>query len=186
MKKVILTICCLSMGILVVNAQESMPARPLQAVPPRQTPVPVPAAVPVPTTPPVAAPEKKDGGIFKFTETTHNFGEVPEGPIAECDFEFINIGKKPITITEAHGSCGCTVPEWPHEPILPIKRGLFHGKNKKTVIHVKYNTTGRQGPINKTITINSDGQPQPMVLTITGNVKPKPAEAPVTPPAQGK
>jgi hypothetical protein len=104
-----------------------------------------------------------DAGKFKFKEETHDYGEVPEGPFAECDFKFTNTGDKPIIITEAHGSCGCTVPEWPHDPILPGKKGM---------IHVKYNTTGRQGPISKDVIITSNAQQSPMTLHITGTVKP--------------
>ena len=107
-----------------------------------------------------------NAGKFKFTEETHDYGEVPEGPFAECDFVFTNTGNNPISITEAHGSCGCTVPEWPHDPILP-------GANAK--IHVKYNTSGRVGPISKDVIINSNAQQSPMVLHIRGTVKAKPA-----------
>ena len=84
------------------------------------------------------------------------------------DGEFKNTGKKPIIISEAHGSCGCTVPKWPHDPILPKKKG---------VIHVTYNTDHRAGPINKTVTITSNAMEPSTVLHITGTVKPKPVEA---------
>ncbi len=128
------------------------------------------------TPPPPAKPAvDPDAGKFKFKEETHDYGEVPEGPKAECDFEFKNTGKKPIVISEAHGSCGCTVPQWPTEPILP---------GKKAKIHVVYNTVGRPGPINKDITINSNAAQQPMVLHIKGNVKPKPAEPAAATPAK--
>ncbi|MBS1590168.1 MAG: DUF1573 domain-containing protein [Bacteroidetes bacterium] len=106
-------------------------------------------------------------GKFKFKSETHDFGEVAEGPNAECDFEFKNVGKEPIIITEAHGSCGCTVPQWPKEPIMP---------GKKAKIHVSYSTAGRPGPITKDVYITSNGQPSPMVLHIRGTVKAKSAE----------
>lgn len=116
-----------------------------------------------------------DKGIFKFMakDNTHDYGEVPEGPTAEYDFEFKNIGKSPIIITEAHGSCGCTVPQWPHEPIAP----------KKTAkIHVTYNTQGRPGPIMKDVYITSNASEPSTVLHIRGTVKPKAAEnAPAAP-----
>ena len=142
-----------------------------------------PVASPKPATPAVApAPAAKpapdpDAGSFKFKEETHDYGEVPEGPLAETDFEFKNVGKKPINITEAHGSCGCTVPSWPHEPIAPGKKG---------VIHVAYTTQGRQGMIMKDVTINSDAQQSPMVLHIRGTVKPKPVPAASPAPAPAK
>ena len=149
MKKVFITLFCLSLSTLVVKAQDK-----------KTTPAPA-----------QTAPEKDaDAGIFKFSDkdNTHDYGTVPEGPTAEYDFEFKNVGKKPIIITEAHGSCGCTVPKWPHEPILPKHKG---------VIHVTYNTDHRPGPISKEVTITSDAMEKSTVLHIRGTVKPKPAEA---------
>lgn len=150
MKKVMLSVFCAVAFAAVANAQDNKTNVP--PPPPQQAPAVDPSA-----------------GKFKFKKDTHDFGEVPEGPKAECDFEFKNVGKKPITIKEAHGSCGCTVPQWPNEPILPGKKGK---------IHVVYNTDHRPGPISKEVTINSDAQQSPYVLHIRGTVKAKPAEAP--------
>jgi Protein of unknown function (DUF1573) len=101
---------------------------------------------------------------FEFTGgDLYNYGDIYESPTpAEHIFEFKNVGKKPLVISEAHGSCGCTVPTWPKEPILPGMTGT---------ISVKYSTQGRQGPINKEVTINSNAA-APYVLHIRGNVKP--------------
>jgi len=169
MKKVFLTLLCLSAGVVAVNAQANNPVPPTSA----SGAVPAPNPQVVQQQPPAAAPAPDpDAGEFKFKEETHDYGEVPEGPLAETDFEFKNVGKKPILITEAHGSCGCTVPSWPHEPILPGKKG---------VIHVAYTTQGRQGMIMKEVTINSNAKQSPMVLHIRGTVKPKPADPNATP-----
>jgi hypothetical protein len=148
MKKVIITLFCLSLTTVAVKAQD------------QKAPVATPAAAPA-TDP--------NAGAFKFKDkdNTHDYGEVPEGPTAEYDFEFKNTGKKPIIISEAHGSCGCTVPKWPHEPIPPKGTG---------VIHVTYNTDHRPGPISKEVTITSDATEKSTVLHIRGTVKPKPAE----------
>ena len=133
---------------------------------------------------PVAAPGPVDpkAGKFQFKEEMHDFKTVPEGPLAECDFEFKNVGKKPIIIAEAHGSCGCTVPSWPKDPILPKHKG---------VIHVTYNTTGRVGMINKDVIITSNAQQSTMKLHLTGIVKAKPVESkpvldPGPPPVENK
>ncbi|NCX95653.1 MAG: DUF1573 domain-containing protein [Chitinophagia bacterium] len=130
------------------------------------TPPPTPVLPPTPP-PPVLPEEVKitpKNGDFKFAEETHNFGEVPEGPTAECDFEFSNTGTDSITIVEAHGSCGCTVPTYPKEPIPPGKTGK---------IHVVYNTDHRAGPIMKDVTIKSDAKSGTKVLHIAGTVKAK-------------
>lgn len=155
MKRVFITLFCLSLSAAAVNAQDKKTAAPA----------------------PAAAPENNpNAGVFKFKDkdNTHDYGEVPEGPTAEYDFEFKNTGKEPIIISEAHGSCGCTVPKWPHDPILPKKSG---------VIHVTYNTSGRQGPISKEVTITSNAMEKSTVLHIRGTVKPKAADATAPAPA---
>jgi hypothetical protein len=170
MKRVFITLFCLSVSAAVASAQDKAQPATTPATPGQVSIQQVP-----PPPPPAVKPVDPDAGEFKFKEETHDFGEVPEGPLAETDFEFKNTGKKPIVITEAHGSCGCTVPKWPQEPIMP---------GKKAVIHVAYTTQGRQGPISKEVTVNSNAKQSPMVLHIRGNVKPKPAE--VTPAPAGK
>ncbi len=151
MKKVIFTLFCLSLTTVAVKAQDQK--APNNAAAPQ-----APAVDP-------------NAGVLKFKDkdNTHDYGEVPEGPTAEYDFEFTNTGKKPIIISDAKGSCGCTVPKWPHEPIAP---------KAKAMIHVTYNTDHRPGPISKEVTITSDAMEKSVVLHIRGTVKPKPQEAP--------
>src|SRR5580700_3057652 len=63
---------------------------------------------------PQAAPNP-NAGDFKFQELEYNFGTIKQGDKVDHDFNFTNDGKEPIIISEAHGSCGCTVPQWPKE-----------------------------------------------------------------------
>jgi len=102
---------------------------------------------------------------IKFNEEEHSFGTVPEGPSVSYDFEFKHIGKVPIIFSDVHGSCGCTVPEWPKEPIAPGAKGT---------IKVKYDTK-RSGTINKSVTISSNAVNEPeKVIRIKGEVGPAP------------
>lgn len=112
-------------------------------------------------------PATENAGKFNFKEETWNFGEVTEGPDISHDFEFTNTGKTPIFIRNASAGCGCTVADWPHEPILP-------GATSK--IKVTFHTKGRPGVATKVVSIDSDAQQQAMHLTITANVKAQPAE----------
>ncbi len=105
-----------------------------------------------------------DAGVLAFKELVHDYGEVPEGPKAEYDFVFKNKGSKPVIISNAVGSCGCTTANWDHEPIMPGKKGK---------IHVIYNTLQRPGPISKQVTVTSDASEPVIVLQIKGNVKSK-------------
>lgn len=112
-------------------------------------------------------PATENAGKFNFREETWNFGEVTEGPDISHDFEFTNTGKTPIFIRNASAGCGCTVADWPHEPILP-------GATSK--IKVTFHTKGRPGVATKVVSIDSDAQQQAMHLTISANVKAQPAE----------
>ncbi|HET6989997.1 MAG TPA: DUF1573 domain-containing protein, partial [Bacteroidia bacterium] len=87
--------------------------------------------------------------IMKFSVDTIDFGTVNQGTIVEKDFTFKNTGKTPLVITSATGSCHCTVPHFPEEPIAPGKTG---------VIHVVFDSNGKMGYQLKTATINSNNR----------------------------
>lgn len=108
---------------------------------------------------------------FKFLKgEVYDFGNIPEGPVAEHVFEFKNVGKQPLIITNTSASCGCTMPEWPKEPILPGKKGK---------ITIRYNTEGRGNqPFDKQVFITSNVPTEnnkPYELRIKGFVTPKPS-----------
>ena len=123
-----------------------------------------------------AKPVDKKAPKFKFEEETHDFGTLPDGPDATTEFSFKNVGKEPLIITQASASCGCTVPEWPKEPILPGKKGT---------IKVTFHTAGKSGqPFSKTVYINSNAATDKdrYEIYIKGNVAPATATpAPATP-----
>lgn len=103
---------------------------------------------------------------IKMDKLVHDYGNVMQGGNGECEFKFTNNGKEPLVITNCMGSCGCTVPQCPKEPILP---------GKSSVIKVKYDTN-RVGGIYKTVTVNSNAKSGNVVLTIKGNIEAKPVE----------
>ncbi|HOZ51746.1 MAG TPA: DUF1573 domain-containing protein [Chitinophagaceae bacterium] len=94
-----------------------------------------------------AVPAQNADLSMKFTTEDHNFGNIPEGPSVSYDFEFKNIGKEPIILSNVQASCGCTTPTWPKEPIAP-------GKSAK--ITATYSTQGRPGQFTKTVTVTSN------------------------------
>ncbi|RYD57823.1 MAG: DUF1573 domain-containing protein [Sphingobacteriales bacterium] len=99
-----------------------------------------------------------------FKDSVHNFGNLKEGEVGTYDFEFANNGKKPLIIASASGSCGCTVPEYPHEPIAPGKNG---------VIKVKFDTQGKIGHQEKSVTINTNSGRGMHMLYIKAEVEEK-------------
>ncbi len=134
------------------------------------------AAVPTATLDPAAANAPSDakaaavptGPItsIQFDETTYDYGTVKDGDKVKHIYKFKNTGKTPLIISDAKGSCGCTVPDWPREPIAPGKTGEikveFDSKNKGT-------EEGSNQSKRVTITANTD--PVQTYLTIKGIVK---------------
>ncbi len=98
--------------------------------------------------------------VITFEKTTHDYGTVTKGGDGTCEFKFKNNGVEPLILANVASSCGCTVPEWPREPIL---------KGKSASVKVKYDTN-RVGGINKTITVMSNAKTPSIQLKIIGNV----------------
>lgn len=98
---------------------------------------------------------------FTFNEEFWDFQDINEGVLATHDFEFKNTGDVPLVITSARGSCGCTVPDYPRTPIAPGEKGT---------IKVSFDSNGRPGRNDKTVTIDANTVPRTTVLKITSNV----------------
>jgi hypothetical protein len=115
---------------------------------------------------PVSASAKKNSKnsvpVFKFETESHDFGKIIQGEKVSFAFQFKNVGEGDLVIRAAQGSCGCTVPEFPKDAIKPGDRGT---------INVTFNSEGREGLQEKTITIISNTMPNTHMLTITGNVE---------------
>jgi hypothetical protein len=96
-----------------------------------------------------------------FEDTAYNFGKMHEGEAASHEFKFTNNGKAPLLIANAAGTCGCTVPDYPHEPVAP---------GQSAVISVKFNSTGKTGLQNKSVNIFTNSKKGTHVLNITAEV----------------
>lgn len=104
---------------------------------------------------------KVDGAGMLFENETIDYGTLPHNADGKREFVFVNNGNKPLIITNATGSCGCTVPSFPKEPIAPGARA---------VIGVKY-ATDRVGAFTKTVTVTSNAEGSASkVLTIKGTI----------------
>jgi hypothetical protein len=105
---------------------------------------------------------KVEGAGMVFVSETIDYGTVAANSDGKREFVFTNNGNKPLIITNAVGSCGCTVPTYSKEPIAPGAKG---------VIGVKYDTSRAGQPFTKTVTITSNAAGSPSkTLTIKGNV----------------
>lgn len=136
MKKIVFSIIMFAIAIITTNAQN--------------------AGIPV----------NPNGPDIQFTKTTHDYGTIQQGGDGNCEFKFKNTGKEPLILSNVISSCGCTVPSWTREPIMP---------NKEGTIKVKYDTN-RNGIISKQITVMSNAKTDRVVLSIAGKIEPKPAE----------
>ena len=100
-----------------------------------------------------------------FEETEFNFGEIDEGAVIVHEFKFTNTGKVPLVINNAHSTCGCTIPQWPKDPIGPGKSG---------VIHVEFNTKQKHDVQEKPVIITANTYPSVTKVFLKGIVHPKP------------
>jgi len=101
-----------------------------------------------------------------FEEQRFNFGTVTEGEKVSHTFSFTNTGNEPLILSNARGSCGCTVPKWPREPIAP---------GESSDIVVEFNTANKRGNRSQKVTITANTNPVENFIYLEGEVLPKDA-----------
>lgn len=104
-----------------------------------------------------------DAPVFEFDKDSYDFGQIKAGEKVAYDFKFTNVGKSPLIISDAVATCGCTVPEYPKEPVAP---------GEEAIIHVVFDSAGKQGMQNKVVTLTSNAVPSKTELHLIGDVKP--------------
>ena len=105
---------------------------------------------------------------ISFDKKEHDFGVINEGDIVETTFGFKNTGKSELIITNATGSCGCTVPVWPKQPIQP---------GETAEIKVKFNSNGKPNKQSKTVTLTTNTANGKETVVIKAEVTPKAKKA---------
>ena len=99
---------------------------------------------------------------IKFEKTSHNFGSFPETEKVTCTFKFTNTGDNLLVIHQAIASCGCTVPQYPKQPIKPGESGE---------IKVTYDGSGKfPGHFKKSITLRTNAKQEIVRLYIEGDM----------------
>ncbi len=134
--------------VAVLESQSSTAVRPTPATPQPQ----------------VTEPEVKPEGPLpkmQFAKEAHDFGTIKDGDIVEHRFSFKNVGDSPLIISNATATCGCTVPEWPKEPIPVGESGE---------ILVRFNSRNKPGNQSKTVTITANTYPSANKVQIRANV----------------
>ena len=119
-----------------------------------------PLATPTPTPAPKLSETRAKTKIV-FADVAHDFGDIDQDTKNTKVFKFTNTGTEPLIIEDAAGSCGCTVPKFPKEPIKPGETGE---------IEVVYSPGKQQGAQTKTITITANTSPITSTINISANV----------------
>ena len=96
-----------------------------------------------------------------FVDNKHDFGKITQGEIVSYSYVFVNNGGSDLIISNALGSCGCTIPEYPKGAIKPGEQGK---------VDVKFDSAGKSGLVQKTVTLTTNCTPSTQVLTIVATV----------------
>lgn len=110
---------------------------------------------------PLAEVKPGETTSVEIIDSVYNFGKATDGEKVEYNYKFRNSGKRPLIITAATSSCGCTVPEKPEAPIKPGEVGF---------LKVVFDSKNRVGSVHKDITVRSNAEPAFPVLKLTGEV----------------
>lgn len=144
------------------DIQVGSPLNSPPANPAPKNPDPV-AVVDKPAEPVVQSKEEQNNtneSEVTFAKTVHDYGTIKKESDGGCEFAFTNTGTEPLILSNVKSSCGCTVPTWPKDPILP---------GKSEIIKVMYDTK-RMGIISKSITVISNAKNGTVILSIKGEV----------------
>ena len=114
------------------------------------------------TSPKSASETSEKQAVIKFDKEEHNFGTLLQGEVVTYSFHFTNAGNMPLIISDVSSSCGCTVGDFPREPIAPGKDG---------VIKVTYDSKGHHGVQSRHLTVMSNTNPAKHILRIKGTVQ---------------
>lgn len=100
--------------------------------------------------------------VMVFNEEHHNFGKITQGEKVSFSFVFKNLGGTDLVISSAQGSCGCTVPTYPKTAIKP---------NQQSTIDVVFDSDGKSGIVNKTVTLVTNCNPSTKIISISATVE---------------
>ncbi len=110
---------------------------------------------------------------FDNGKDLHDFGQITKGAVAKYTFKFTNTGDAPLVLTNVKPACGCTVPTWSKEPVLPGQSGS---------IEATFNSGNASGAFMKSITVTTNIPDQTIVLFIKGEIVDPGTDAPVSDP----
>ena len=114
------------------------------------------------TSPQSATQSSDKKPVISFEKKEHDFGTLLQGEVVTYSFHVTNTGDVPLLISSVNSSCGCTVGDYPHDPIAPGKGGA---------IKVTYDSKGHHGFQSRSLTVMSNAIPAKTILRIKGKVQ---------------
>src|SRR6185312_11708608 len=99
--------------------------------------------------------------VLEFKDTLHDFGTIHEDEVVVYEFAFTNTGKSPLIISSAQGSCGCTIPDYPHDPVAPGQSGI---------LKVSFNSAAKFGHQEKSVAVHTNSLRGTHMLYIKADV----------------
>ncbi|MBL7845221.1 MAG: DUF1573 domain-containing protein [Cyclobacteriaceae bacterium] len=108
-----------------------------------------------------SAAAKVNGAVITFEKSTHDFGDIYQGDNVEHVYKFTNTGNEPLIISNIQVTCGCTAPSWPKNPIPPGGKGE---------IKIGFNSAGKMGRQNKTVTVVSNAVNEDNLISFVTNI----------------
>jgi hypothetical protein len=114
-----------------------------------------------------ASAQDSEKPAFKFNEEKHDFGKIQQGTPVTTIFEFTNVGKQPLILTDVRPTCGCTIADYTKTPVKSGEKGN---------IKITYNAA-IAAPFNKVIVVTSNAETPQKNLNIVGEVVAKPASS---------
>jgi hypothetical protein len=101
------------------------------------------------------------GAQISFEKEIHDFGRLISGERVTYAFRFTNTGNAPLLISGTRTGCGCTVGDYPKEPVLPGKQGK---------VSVVFNSAGKKGLQNENIRVLTNTTEEVVTLRIRAEV----------------
>jgi Protein of unknown function (DUF1573). len=98
-----------------------------------------------------------------LSEANFDFGKLKKGDHVEHIYEVTNTGTNPLIISQVKPGCGCTVPDYTKDPILPGQKGK---------ITLKFDSTNFDGLVNKQAEVYANVEKAPIVLTFSADIQP--------------
>lgn len=166
MKKILVVIAIASLGVGLQSCTQTKSAPADQLVTEESTEATAPVAPPMAeegTQELVKTAQSKPLTNLVLSEDTFNFGDIKKGEHREHKYEVTNMGKNPLIISAVKPGCGCTVPDYTKDPILPGQKGY---------ITLNFDSSNFDGAIHKQAEVFANVEKAPIVISFTGNVVP--------------